>query len=267
MSADGKKGKLFVVGFGPGDLDNMTIWAREAISQSDVIIGYETYIDILRPFIEGKEIIETGMTEEVDRAKLAVQKASEGKKVSIVSSGDAGVYGMAPLIFEVLLSSGWKPGDNPDVEVIPGVTAALACAALVGSPLSLDFAVISMSDLLVPWEVIEKRVEAAAMGDFVIVIYNPKSKKRTWQLARARDIIMKYRSPETPVALVKSAFRRGQKIKITTLQEMTDDSLLGMLTTVIVGNSTTFVKNGIMLTPRGYSRKYDVKITESVQAD
>jgi precorrin-3B C17-methyltransferase len=255
-----KKGKLFVVGFGPGDLKNMTIWAKEAIDESDVVIGYETYIDIIRPFIQGKEIYETGMTEEVDRAKFAVQKALEGKKVAIVSSGDAGVYGMAPLVFEVLLSAGWKPGDNPDVEVIPGVTSALACASLVGSPLSLDFAVISMSDLLVPWEVIEKRVEAAAMGDFVIVIYNPKSKKRTWQLSRARDIILKYRSPDTPVAIVKSAFRLGQKVKITTLKEMSDDSLVGMLTTIIIGNSTTFVKNGIMLTPRGYSQKYDISI-------
>jgi precorrin-3B C17-methyltransferase len=253
-------GKLHIVGFGPGDLKNMTFWAKEAIDKSDVVIGYETYIELLSPYIQGKEIYETGMTEEVDRAIFAIKKAKEGKIVSLVSSGDAGIYGMAALVFEVLLESGWKVGDDPEVEVIPGVTAANACAALVGSPLSLDFAVISMSDLLVPWEIIEKRIRAAAMGDFVIVIYNPKSKKRTWQLTRARDIIMEFRDPLTPVAIVKSAFREGQSIKFTTLKDLGDDSILGMLATVIIGNSTTFIKNGIMLTPRGYSSKYEVKL-------
>ncbi len=252
------RGRLFVVGFGPGDLKNMTFWAHKCIEMSDTVIGYDTYIELLSPYLEGKHVIETGMTEEVDRAKLAISYAKDGRTVSIVSSGDAGIYGMAALVYEVLLDSGWKPGDNPDVEVVPGITAASACAALVGSPLSLDFAVISMSDLLVPWEVIEKRVRSAAMGDFVIVIYNPLSKKRTWQLQRARDIILEYRSPDTPVALVKSAFRDGQKIKITTLKDMTDSEILGMLTTIIVGNSSSFVKNGIFLTPRGYSNKYNI---------
>ncbi|GBD03545.1 Cobalt-factor III methyltransferase [bacterium HR19] len=259
------KGKLYVVGIGPGDFKNMTFWAMNAIEESEVIIGYETYIDLLRENIpdkiKNKEIFETGMTEEIDRAHFAIEKARGGKIVSIVSSGDAGIYGMAALVYEALLESDWKPGDNPDVEVIPGITAASACAALIGSPLSLDFAVISMSDLLVPWEVIEKRIRSAAEGDFVIVIYNPKSKKRTWQIERARDIILEYRSPDTPVALIKSAFREGQKVKITTLGELGDDSILGMLTTVIIGNSTTFVKNSIMLTPRGYSSKYEVKFS------
>ncbi len=254
------KGVIFIVGFGPGDIKNMTLWARECIEKSEVIVGYETYVELLRPYLNGKEIIETGMTEEVDRAKLAIEKACEGKIVSIISSGDAGVYGMAPIVLEVLLESGWKPGEAPDVQIIPGVTAATACASIIGAPLSLDFAVISMSDLLVPWEIIEKRVRAAASGDFVIVIYNPLSKKRTWQLQKARDIIMEYRSPDTPVAIVKSAYRDGQKVEITSLKNITDSQALGMLTTIIVGNSTTFVKNGIMLTPRGYSSKYSVKI-------
>lgn len=249
-------GKLFVVGFGPGDKRNMTFWARQCIEESQVVIGYETYIDLIRDLIDGKEVIETGMTEEIDRAKLAIQKAVEGKTVSIVSSGDAGIYGMAALIYEILLENGWKPGMNPDVEVVPGVTAASACAALVGSPLSLDFAVISMSDLLVPWELIEKRVRAAAIGDFVIVIYNPLSKKRTWQLKKARDIVLEYRSPDTPVAVVKSAFREGERVKITTLKDMAEAENLGMLTTIIIGNSSTVYRNGVMLTPRGYSSKY-----------
>lgn len=248
--------KLFVIGFGPGDQKNMTFWAHQCIEESDVIIGYETYIELIRHLIDGKEIIETGMTEEVDRARLAVEKAMNGRTVSIVSSGDAGIYGMAALVYEILLESGWKPGMIPDVEVVPGVTAASACADLVGSPLSLDFAVVSMSDLLVPWELIEKRVRAAASGDFVIVIYNPLSKKRTWQLKRARDIILEYRAPDTPVAVVKSAFREGQKVKITTLKDMAEAENLGMLTTIIIGNSTTICKEGIMLTPRGYSSKY-----------
>ncbi|MCS7213375.1 MAG: precorrin-3B C(17)-methyltransferase [Candidatus Calescibacterium sp.] len=257
-------GKLFVVGFGPGDEKNMTFWARDCIEKSNVVIGYETYIDLIRHLLDGKEVIETGMTEEIDRAKMAVEKAQSGNIVSIVSSGDAGIYGMAALIYEILLESGWRPGMNPDVEVVPGITSASACAALVGSPLSLDFAVVSMSDLLVPWELIEKRVRAAAAGDFVIVIYNPLSKKRTWQLQKTRDIIMEYRSPDTPVAVIKSAFREGQKIKVTTLKDMPNAENLGMLTTIIVGNSTTIYKNGIMLTPRGYSSKYTVPDFSSI---
>lgn len=251
-------GGLFIVGIGPGDEKNMTLWAREHIEESEVVIGYKTYIDLIEHLVTGKEVISFGMHEEIKRASLAVKKAKEGKKVSIVSSGDAGIYGIAALVYEMLFNEGWNPGKEPSVKVIPGVTAASACAALVGSPLSSDFAVISMSDLLVPWETIERRIRAAAEGDFVIVIYNPVSKRRNWQLKRARDIIAEYRSPKTPVAIVKNAFRKGQTVEITTLDEMMNSKNLGMHTTIIVGNSTTKCKDGILLTPRGYSSKYDV---------
>lgn len=249
------KGTLFIVGIGPGDKDLISPRAKSCIEQSDLIVGYSTYIKLVRDLIAQKEIVKTGMTEEIDRARAAVDQARGGKKVAVISSGDAGVYGMAGLIFEVLRDSGWKKGDSPDLEIIPGITAANSCAALVGAPLVHDFCTISLSDLLTPWPVIEKRIEAAALADFVIVLYNPVSGRRTRQIVEAQKIISKYREPYTPVALIKSGYRRQQNISLSTLEEFLEYEI-GMLTTVIVGNSNTFYFEGYMVTPRGYTNKY-----------
>ncbi len=252
------KGKLYVVGIGPGKDEHMTFRAKQCIEESNIVIGYETYIDLIRHMLNGKEVYSYAMTQEVDRANHAIELAARGNVVSLVSSGDPGIYGMAGLVYEVLAERGWD-GINPYVEVIPGVSALNACSALVGSPLMTDFAVVSMSDLLVPWDMIVKRVEAAAQGDYVIVIYNPQSKKRVHQLKDARDIIMKYRSPNAPVAIVKAAYREQQSIVITDLEHMLEyQDHLGMLTTIIVGNSSTFIYNGMMINPRGYKSRYEI---------
>src|SRR6478752_7354882 len=252
-------GKLFVVGLGPGHHDQMTFRAKEVINQSDIVIGYDTYITLIEKLIEGKEIYRYPMTQEVERANQAIDFAEKGKTVSLVSSGDPGIYGMAGLIYEILAEEGWDRKAGLHLECVPGVSSLNSCAALVGSPLMTDFAVVSMSDLLVPWEIIVKRVEAAAIGDYVTVIYNPASKKRIHQLKDTRDIFLKYRKPETPVAIVKGAFRESQKIVVTTLEKLLDyNDLLGMITTVIVGNSSTFNYNGLMINPRGYKSKYQL---------
>ncbi len=249
-------GKIFLVGLGPGAEAHMTGRAREAIAQSDTVIGYSTYIKLVADLIGGKEVIRKGMTEELDRCHEALSRAREGKIVSLVSSGDSGVYGMAGPTFEVLLESGWRPGDGVEVEVVPGSSAINSCAALVGAPLTHDACTISLSDLLTPWPVIMRRLEAAARGDFVVALYNPKSGRRTGQIVEAQRILLRHRRPDTPVALVKSAYRRRQNIELTTLDKMAECDI-GMLTTVLVGNSNTFVREGLMVTPRGYANKYN----------
>lgn len=249
-------GKIFLVGLGPGSEAHMSQRAREAIAQSDCIIGYTTYIKLVKDLVEGKEVIRKGMTEELDRCYEALDRARQGKTVSLVSSGDTGVYGMAGPTYEVLLQSGWKPGGDIEVEVVPGSTALNACASLVGAPLTHDFCSISLSDLLTPWPVIARRLEAAARGDFVVGLYNPKSGRRTQQIVEAQRIMLQHRKPETPVALVKSAYRPRQNIEMTTLAEMADRDI-GMLTTVLIGNSHTYMREGLMVTPRGYANKYD----------
>ncbi|RAK19549.1 cobalt-precorrin 3 C17-methyltransferase [Anoxybacillus vitaminiphilus] len=254
-------GKLFVIGFGPGSADHMTKRAREAIEESEVIIGYKTYVDLVRDLLANKEIISTGMTEEVSRAQAAVKQAESGKKVAVISSGDAGVYGMAGLIYEVLAEKGWKKETGVEVEVIPGISAIQSCAALLGAPVMHDACTISLSDHLTPWAVIAKRIEAAAQADFVIAFYNPKSGRRTRQIVEARTILLRHRSPKTPVGLVKSAYRERQHIVLTDLENMLEHDI-GMLTTVIVGNSSTFVHDGVMITPRGYKRKYTLTAAE-----
>src|SRR5207245_7245541 len=199
------------------------------------------------------------MTQEVERAHQCIELAKTGKIVSLVSSGDPGIYGMAGLIYEILSEEGWDKKTGMYVEIVPGVSSLNSCAALVGSPLMTDFAVVSMSDLLVPWDMIVKRVEAAAAGDYVTVIYNPASKKRIHQLKDTRDIFLKYRKPETPVAIVKGAYRESETIAINTFENMLQHSeILGMITTVIVGNSSTFDYNGMMINQRGYISKYDL---------
>ena len=263
-----EKGKLYVVGLGPGHHDHMTFRAKQAIEESEVIIGYDTYVSLIEDLISGKEVYRYPMTQEVDRANQAIELAQSGKVVSLVSSGDPGIYGMIGLIYEILAEKDWNRQAGIYVECIPGVSSLNSCAALIGSPLMTDFAVVSMSDLLVPWDIITKRVEAAALGDYVTVIYNPSSKKRVHQLKDTRDIFLKFRKPSTPVAIVKGAYRDSQSIVITTLDKMLDfPDMLGMITTVIVGNSSTFNFKGMMINPRGYRSKYRlVKETSSVTA-
>ena len=254
-------GRLFIVGVGPGHNSHMTFRAKEAIDQSDTIVGYETYVNLVKDLIGGKTVYRYAMTQEVERAQQCIDLARSGRTVSLVSSGDPGIYGMAGLIYETLAGSGWNPagGDGPKVEVIPGISALNSCASIVGSPLMTDFAVVSMSDLLVPWEIIVKRVEAAALGDFVIVIYNPASKRRIHQLQDTREILLKYRRPETPVAIVKGAFRESETVVLTDLQGLPDHSdKLGMISTVIVGNSSTYAYKDLMINPRGYTSKYSL---------
>jgi len=253
------KGKLFVVGIGPGNHEHMTFRAKEAIIESEVIIGYDTYVSLIEDLIEGKEVYRYPMTQEVDRANQAIEFAETGKIVSLVSSGDPGIYGMVGLIYEILADKNWNPEKDIYVECIPGVSSLNSCSALIGSPLMTDFAVVSMSDLLVPWDIIVKRVEAAALGDYVTVIYNPASKKRIHQLKDTRDIFLKYRSPDTPVAIIKGAYRESQKYVVTTLKDMLDyGDMMGMITTVIVGNSSTYRYNNLMINPRGYRSKYEL---------
>jgi len=249
-------GKILLVGFGPGSNEHMTFRAREAIAEADVVIGYSTYIKLVRDLLDGKEVIRKGMTEETDRAVQAYEHAKKGKVVALISSGDIGVYGMAGPSYEILFQAGWKPGDDIEVEVVPGTTALSACASRVGSPLTHDFCSISLSDLLTPWPTIARRLDAVASSDFVIALYNPKSGRRRQQIVEAQRIFLKHRSPDTPVAIVKSAYRDLEKIQIVTLETMADCEI-GMLTTVLIGNSSTFVKEGLMVTPRGYANKYE----------
>jgi precorrin-3B C17-methyltransferase len=252
-----ERGKLYVVGIGPGHHDHMTFRAKQAIQESEVVIGYDTYVSLIEDIIDGKEVYRYPMTQEVDRANQAIELAENGRIVSLVSSGDPGIYGMIGLIYEILAEKDWDHQAGITVECIPGVSSLNSCAALIGSPLMTDFAVVSMSDLLVPWEIIVKRVEAAALGDYVTVIYNPASRKRVHQLRDARDIFLKYQKPETPVAIIKGAYRESQSILITTLEKMLEyPDMLGMITTVIVGNSSTFNFKGMMINPRGYRSKY-----------
>ena len=253
-------GKLFIVGVGPGHHDHMTYRAKKAIGESDTIVGYETYVNLVQDLIDGKDVYRYAMTQEVERAKQCIELAKEGKSVSLVSSGDPGIYGMAGLIYETLAEQGWDPKSGLQVEIIPGISALNSCASIIGSPLMTDFAVLSMSDLLVPWEIIIKRVEAAAQGDFVIVIYNPASKKRIHQLQDTRKILLKYRKPSTPVAIIKGAFRESQSVVLTDLENMENYAdKLGMISTVIVGNSSTYNYKDLMINPRGYKSKYNLQ--------
>jgi precorrin-3B C17-methyltransferase len=218
-------------------------------------VGYTTYIKLVRHLLDGKDIVKTGMTEEIGRARAAIERARAGATVALISSGDAGVYGMAGLVFQVLQEIGWKRGDSPELRLIPGMTALNACASLVGAPLVHDFCSISLSDLLTPWSVIARRIEAAASADFVIGLYNPASGRRTRQIVDAQAIIRRYREASTPVALVKSAYRDMEQVVLTDLENCLDYEI-GMLTTVLVGSSHTFIYEGYMVTPRGYTNKY-----------
>ncbi|EIT86469.1 precorrin 3 methylase [Fictibacillus macauensis ZFHKF-1] len=250
------KGKLLIIGFGPGSYDHITERAKQAFQESDCIVGYKTYVELIQGLITDQKIISTGMSEEVSRAQAAVKLAEEGQTVAVISSGDAGVYGMSGLVYEVLVERGWKESTGVTVEVIPGISAINSCASLLGAPVMHDACTISLSDHLTPWKLIEKRIQAAAEADFVIAFYNPKSGRRTRQIVEAQRILLQHRSPETPVGLVKSAYREREEVIITNLAEMLNHDI-GMLTTVIVGNSQTFLyDDNKLITPRGYQRKY-----------
>ena len=242
-------GKIYVVGIGPGKKENMTFRAYEAMENSDIIVGYKTYVDLIKEYYPGKERKSSAMTKEVDRCTEVLELARQGKIVSLISSGDAGVYGMAGIMLEIA-------DEDMEVEVIPGITATNAAAAIAGAPIMHDYATISLSDLLTDWELIKKRLELAAQGDFVVSIYNPKSRGRVTQIEEAREIMMKYKPKSTPVAIVRNAGREDERYIVTTLDEMLNHEI-DMLTIVLIGNSNTFVKNGKILTPRGYEGKYN----------
>ncbi|MBQ6005087.1 MAG: precorrin-3B C(17)-methyltransferase [Selenomonadaceae bacterium] len=241
--------KISVVGIGPGGLDEMTPKARKAIEEAQVVAGYNTYIKFIEKILGGKKIIGRAMMQEVERSQLAIEEALTGHNVAVVSGGDAGVYGMAGLVLEMILDLPEK--DRPQLEIIAGVSAVNAAAAILGAPLMNDFAIISLSDLMTPWEVIQKRVLAAAQGDFVIALYNPKSKRRVIQLAEVQKILLRFREKNTPVGIVTNAGRDGESKIISTLENFTREEV-NMFSLVIIGNSQTFVKAGYMLTPRGY---------------
>jgi precorrin-3B C17-methyltransferase len=241
-----ERGNLLVVGLGPGHRSAMTAQALEALQHAEVIVGYHGYLALIEELVEGKECVALPLTEEVQRARIAVERLRQGRRVCVISSGDPGVYGMASLVLETL---GEDAPDN--VAIIPGVSAVSAAAALLGAPLGHDFAVISLSDLLTPWEVIERRLGAAAQADFVLAILNPKSQRRDWQLGRAQEILTVHRPPDTAVGIVRNAYRPGQAVEVTTLGRLAD-AVVDMFTTVIVGNSQTRRLGPKLVTPRGY---------------
>lgn len=241
--------KISVVGIGPGGLDEMTPRARKAIESAQVVAGYNTYIKLIEPILDGKKIIGRAMMQEVERSQLAINEALSGRDVAVVSSGDAGVYGMAGLVIEMLLDL--PEGNRPQFEIIAGVSAVNASAAILGAPLMHDFAIISLSDLMTPWELIKKRVRLAAEADFVIALYNPKSKRRVTQLDEVQKILLQFREKNTPVGIVTNAGRDGETKILSTLEKFTQEDV-NMFSLVIIGNSQTFIKSGFMLTPRGY---------------
>lgn len=242
--------KLTVIGLGPGAGLDLTLRAREAIEFSDLIVGYTTYIALIRDAFPHKEMVSTGMKKEVDRCRMAVEAAVSGKATAVVCSGDSGIYGMAGLIYEVAQ-------DYPpiDIEVVPGITAACGGAAVLGAPLTHDFAVISLSDLLTPWEKIERRLRAAAEADFVICLYNPRSRSRADVLRRACDILLAAKGGDTPCGYVKNIGREGQTSVVLSLSQLRDCEDVDMFTTVFIGNEQTKLLNGKLVTPRGYLQR------------
>jgi len=247
-------GRLTVVGLGPGDASLTAPRASEALARAGVVAGYATYLDLIPAgMLAGKRIISTGMMGEVERCSQAIEAALAGEETVVVSGGDAGVYGMAGLVLELLETRGLL--EALVFEVVPGIPALAGAAALLGAPLTHDFACVSLSDLLTPWELIEKRLAGAASADFVLVLYNPRSRRRAGLLARALEIIGEHRPPGTPVGIVRQAFREGQSVRVDTLGTV-DPEAVDMLTLVVVGNSLTRRAGRFMLTPRGYAGKY-----------
>ena len=246
--------KIYIVGIGPGSPQDITPAAIAALSESDVVVGYKYYFQFIQPYLKaGAECVDTGMKRERERAAMAFQLAGGGRTVSVISSGDAGIYGMAPLMFEMQREQQLEV----ELEVVPGISAFQKAAALLGAPMGHDFCVISMSDLMTPWAVIERRIRAAAEGDFVTAVYNPKSVGRYWQLYRLQELFLQSRSPQTPVGFVRQAGRDDQQVTMTTLSDF-DPEQVDMFTVVIIGNSQTYMADHRMITPRGYYREQAV---------
>lgn len=245
-------GFIQVVGLGPGDVAFLAPAAREAIETADVILGYKTYLGLIEQIAPQIPRQSSGMRKEVARAKQALELAAKGQRVVVVSSGDPGVYGMAGLIFEVHNENDY----DLEIEIVPGISAVNAAAALLGAPLMTDFAVISLSDQLVPLEEITKRLDVVARADFVLCLYNPKGMKRVKPFEIVCEILLKHRSPQTPVGIVRNAYREGQQVSIIPLEELSG-SEIDMLTILIVGNHNTYLKNGRLITQRGYHNKYN----------
>lgn len=247
---DKKQGMIFLVGIGPGSIEDMTLRARAALERCDTVIGYTTYIKLIEPLIGGRQIIASGMTREQERCRRALDAARQGKIVALISSGDSGLYGMAGLMLELM--GGDCEAEEIPVEIVPGVPAFIAAAAALGAPLMNDCAIVSLSDLLTPWEMIEKRLTAAAAGDFVTCLYNPKSATRTEQIAQAVQIFLRHRGADTPAAIVRSVSRPEENIVRTTLARVLDFDI-DMRCLVIIGNSATIMQGTWMITRRGYS--------------
>lgn len=241
-------GKLYVAGFGPGGYEHMTEKCIRVLREADVITGYTTYIEILKEYFPDKQYLATPMMQEVKRCRMAVEEAMKDQTVVMVSSGDSGIYGMAGIIYQVAE----EMGAEIEIETVPGVTAASAAASVLGAPLMHDFAVISLSDLMTPLDLIWKRVDCAGQGDLIVCLYNPKSKKRTTYVEKASEILMQYQKPQTPVGIVRNAGRKNESSQITTLEQL-KDAEIDMFSIVIIGNSQTYVSKGRMITPRGYS--------------
>ena len=254
-------GKIIIAGIGPGSKEDITPAVLEAVRGADVIVGYKYYFQFIEPYVkDGCECIDTGMKKERERAEQAFLLAEQGKTVVVISSGDAGIYGMAPLIYEMKNAT----LSNVEIETLPGISAFQKAASLLGAPIGHDLCIISLSDLMTPWEVIERRIKAAAVGDFVTAVYNPKSHGRYWQLYRLQELFLKYRSGETPVGYVRQAGREEQEIKVTTLAAF-DPEDVDMFTVIIIGNSQSYIADGKFITPRGYYKKESgVRSQESV---
>ena len=252
-------GKIIVAGIGPGSQQDITPAVLEAVREADVIVGYQYYFQFIMPYVKaGCECIDTGMKKERQRAEQAFELAEQGKTVVVISSGDAGIYGMTPLIYEMRR----ERGSDIEIASLPGISAFQKAASLLGAPIGHDMCIISMSDLMTPWEVIERRIVAAAVGDFVTAVYNPKSHGRYWQLYRLQEIFLQHRSPETPVGYVRQAGRDDEVVKLTTLSAF-DPEDVDMFTVIIIGNSQSYISDGKLITPRGYYRK-DVSEGEKV---
>ena len=253
-------GKIIVAGIGPGSKEDITPAVLDAVQQADCIVGYKYYFQFVEPYVkEGCECIDTGMKRERERAEQAFRLAEQGKTVVVISSGDAGIYGMGPLIYEMQHERCSVDGDSVavSIEVLPGISAFQKAASLLGAPIGHDLCIISLSDLMTPWELIERRIKAAASGDFVTAVYNPKSHGRYWQLYRLVELFLQVRSPETPVGYVRQAGRDDQEIKVTTLAQF-DPEDIDMFTVVLIGNSQSYIADGKIITPRGYYREETV---------
>ena len=244
------RGKLFVVGLGPGARKVLTGEAQEAIRGAEVVIGYDGYFGSVSDLVEGKECLALPLTREADRARLAVERLRAGQTVCVISSGDPGIFAMASLVLECVAAVDENLLEA--VQVIPGVSAVNAAAALLGAPLGHDFAVVSLSDLLTPWDAIERRLQAVATADFVVALLNPRSQRRAWQFPRALEILAQQRPATTPVGIVRNAYRPGQKVEVTTIDRRSEVTV-DMFTTVIVGNSRTQRFGKVVVTPRGYA--------------